>query len=89
MTINKNDFIGHLKIPIVELMEVAVQLPKGMRMAIRIESEHWISEMLRKNPDERGAPKFAAIDNGRLVTVFPRTDKRYRLRVVGTQYVEQ
>lgn len=89
MTIKKNDFIGNLKTPIVELMGVSVLLPRGFRATVCLMNGHGLHELLRNQPGQRGRPQFASIQNGRMVSVFPRADKRYRLRVVGTQYVEQ
>ena len=91
MTIKKNELIGKLKTSIVEMCSVYVILPKGYRMSVCQVNGQYLEAMLRDNPNERGMPRLAALDRdtGRSISVFPRADKRYRLRVVGTQFIEQ
>lgn len=89
MTIKKNDFIGNLKTPIVGVCEMAVRLPKGNLLAVPHMNSRIVDQALRDHPHRRGVPEMASVENGRSIRVFPRADKRYRLRVVGTQYVEQ
>lgn len=89
MTIKKNDFIGRLKVRITEMYEVYVLLPKGIRLRVRLDDGFRVHEMLRSHPTDRGVPQMASIENGAMISVFPCADKRYRLKVIGTQYIEQ
>lgn len=89
MQIKKDDFIGHLKTRLAELVEVTVRLPGNIGLSVCIVPGFDVNKMLNENPHKRGVPEFASIENGDLISVFPRTDKRYRLRVFGTQYIQQ
>ena len=88
MQINKNDFIGHLKTSIYEVCFVTVCLPRGVSMQLRQVNGCQLNEMLR-NDQRFGRPECFSFENNRWIHVFPRADKRYRLKVLGTQFIEQ
>ncbi len=90
MQVNKNDFIGHLKTPLYELCEVSVRMPRRASLCIPIVSGHEVMRLLREQPMKRGIPECASYDKGQYsISVFPRTNRRYRFRVIGTQFIEQ
>ncbi len=86
MTIQKGKFKAKLKIQLAELFRVDLSHPKygWVLHVVPLETILGMHNKERKP----GMPEFVALQGGDLL-VYPISDKRYKLRVVGTQYIEQ
>ena len=96
MRINKDETHKKLNLPILELSEVVIKFPKYGVLLTQIRLEE-IRE-LYKTSDNTGiyprilykTPWCVAFDRvNNQIWIYPKADKRYTLRVIGTQLIEQ
>ena len=88
MTFPKGTSSRSLKIPLVEIWEVHFQAGQH-HFNLPLLPAHDLFKMLRSDA-KLGIPQCAAFSKSDMsLSLFPRPDRRYRVRVIGTQIVEQ
>jgi hypothetical protein len=90
MTIKKHDFIAKLKIPLHELWEARVYIGKGIYEILIQIPVYDLNRCYETTKLKFDRPIYIAhAKDTNTILVYPKTDKRYKIKVVGTQIVEQ
>jgi hypothetical protein len=88
ITIIKHEYVGKLKIPLYELLEASILIKRNLHVLNQVHN-HDLERLYREKP-KLGAPECISYDRHQyIIIVYPKTDKRYRLRVIGLQIVQQ
>ena len=90
MIIKKNSDTVKLKKSLTELLQVEVYIGKGNWLFVSIIPIYDLYKLHETNPIDPNLPKCIGLNvSNQTLVIYPKTDKRYKIRVIGTQLVTQ
>lgn len=90
MRIEKNCYLGKLKEPLSSLLCVHVLTPHNKnQVTVGLIQPQEMETLHTLRVEESGPPKFATLigKDHDIISVFPKADRRYTLKITGTQLV--